>query len=102
MTISEHVHPAAASAWLAGTVLVSAALLIPAYAGNKTSSSSTGIQQQPNGNQEERVNDAETWSDKALKEWLAALDTNCDGVLDEAELAAADRQPATYEMEVKQ
>lgn len=98
MTLSKHVHPAALP-WLAGAVVVSTALLIPAYAGNKTSSVGAGL---PSASQrEERVSYAEARSDAALKEWLAAQDTNCDGVLDEAELAAADNSPAAHETEVK-
>jgi len=105
MNRSKQINFPRSAAWLAGAMLASAAMLTPAYAGEKSPekypSGGSGMRQPLDGNKDGHVSRAKAPQDAALKERFDALDTNHDGVLDAAELAAPDNQAAARGAEVK-
>lgn len=87
---------------LTGAVMASAVLLAPAHAGDTYPAGAAGTRQQLDSDRDGRLSRAEVQRDASLRERFDALDANRDGVLDAAELAAADNQTAVRGMEVKQ
>lgn len=85
-----------------GAIMVAGVLLVPAHAGDKYPTGATSTRQQLDSDRDGRVSRAEAQRDAPLRERFDALDANRDGVLDAAELAAADNQAATRGTEVKQ
>jgi len=109
MKSSKQLNPVRSATWLAGALLASATVLLPAHAAEKypagsgSSGGSGGMRhQQLDTDKDGRVSRAEAQRDAALRERFDVLDANRDGVLDAAELAAQDSQPTGRGTGVKQ
>jgi hypothetical protein len=88
--------------FLAGAALASAVALAPAHAGDPAPYGASSGKQQLDSDRDGKLSRGEAQRDSALWHRFNELDTNRDGVLDAAELAAPDNQAAARGTEVKQ
>lgn len=100
MKVFELIFPAASAASLASAVLLSAVMSAPVYADDNASAGPGGLGQKVDTDNDGRVSRAEAQRSTTLKERFDALDTNHDGVLDAAQLAAPDSQAGARGTEV--